>query len=93
VSLGALSNKACVTSGATAVRAADGTALLNGQTTDDPTIRIQKFAEGEFHASTDDEIARFEQRWPLEARERLAFALFVFTGRRASDVARCHGPR
>jgi integrase len=45
-------------------------------------------AEGEFHASTDDEIARFEQRWPIGARERLAFALFVFTGRRASDVAK-----
>lgn len=63
-------------------------AIDNGWRTDDPTIRIKKFAEGEFHTWTDAEITGFEQRWPVGSRERLAFALFVYTGQRASDVAK-----
>lgn len=63
-------------------------AIDNGWRTDDPTIRIKKFAEGEFHTWTDVEIEKFEQRWPIGSRERLAFALFLYTGQRASDVAK-----
>ena len=43
-------------------------AIDNGWRKDDPTLRIQRFAEGEFHTWTDDEIAVFEAVWPLAAR-------------------------
>jgi integrase len=63
-------------------------AIDNGWRKDDPTLRIKKFAEGEFHTWTDSEIARFEGAWPIGTRERLAFALLLYTGQRASDVAK-----
>lgn len=62
-------------------------AIDNGWRKDDPTIRIKKFASGEFHTWTDGEIDRYEQRWPIGSRERAAFALLLHTGQRASDVA------
>jgi integrase len=63
-------------------------AIDNGWRKDDPTLRIKKFAEGEFHTWTDAEIAAFEKRWPVGTRERRAFALLLYTGQRASDVAK-----
>jgi integrase len=63
-------------------------AIDSGWRKDDPTVRIKKFAEGEFHTWTDVEIAQFEAVWPLGTRERSAFALLLFTGQRASDVAK-----
>ena len=56
--------------------------------TDNPASKIKKFSSGEFHSWSDDEIARFEARWPIGARQRLAFALHLFTGQRTSDVCR-----
>jgi integrase len=56
--------------------------------TDDPTLRIKLYPEGEIHTWTDDEISQFEARWPIGTRERMAFALFLFTGQRKSDVVR-----
>jgi enterobacteria phage integrase len=63
-------------------------AIDNGWRRDDPTLRIKKFAGGEFHTWTEDEIARFERRWPVGTTARLAFALLLFTGQRRSDVVR-----
>jgi integrase len=40
------------------------------------------------HTWTDDEIARFEARWPIGTRERLAFDLLLYTGLRRGDVVR-----
>ena len=56
--------------------------------TDDPTLRVKLYPEGEIHTWTDDEISQFEARWPIGTRERMAFALFLFTGQRKSDVVR-----
>ena len=61
-------------------------AIDNDWRKDDPTLRIKKFAEGEFHSWTDEEIAAYERRWPVGSRERTAFALLLYTGQRASDV-------
>ena len=61
-------------------------AIDNGWRTDDPTLRLKKFASGEFHTWTDDEIATFEARWPKGTCERTAFALLLCTGQRRSDV-------
>ena len=41
-----------------------------------------------FHTWTEDEAKRFEERWPLGTRERLAFDLLVYSGVRRSDVVR-----
>jgi integrase len=59
---------------------------------DDPTLRIKKFAEGEFHTWTDDEISGFERRWETGTRERTVFALLLYTGQRVSDVAAMSWP-
>jgi integrase len=63
-------------------------AIDAGWRTDDPTLRIKAFPEHEFHTWTEDEIARYEERWPIGSRERTAFALHLYTGQRRADVAR-----
>ncbi len=55
--------------------------------TDDPTIGMKKFAEGEHHTWTEEEITLFEERWPVGSVQRTAFALLLYTGQRVSDVA------
>lgn len=37
---------------------------------------------------SDDQIQQFERHWPTGTRERLAFALCLYTGQRRSDVVR-----
>lgn len=61
-------------------------AIDNGWRQDDPTLRIKKYAKGEFHTWTEEEIAQYEKRWPIGTTERLAFALLLYTGQRRSDV-------
>jgi integrase len=61
-------------------------AIDNGWRQDDPTLRLKKFAKGEFHTWTEEEIAQFERRWPIGSIARLAFALLLYTGQRRSDV-------
>lgn len=63
-------------------------AIDSGWRSDDPTTRIRKFESKEFHTWTEEEIAQFEARWPIGTRERTAFALLLFTGQRAGDVAK-----
>jgi integrase len=55
----------------------------------DPTEGVKGFpqkTEG-FHVWTDEEIARFEARWPIGTRERLAFAVLLYTGMRRGDAS------
>ncbi len=61
-------------------------AIDNGWRSDDPTLRIKKFAKGEFHTWTEEEIAAYEVKWPVGSTARLAFALLLYTGQRRSDV-------
>ena len=75
------------------IRVLMGFAIQHGWRRDDPTIRMRKFAKGPGHHTwTDDEIARFECRWPPGSKERLAFGLLLFTGQRLSDVIRMSWP-
>lgn len=53
---------------------------------DDPTLEAEFYQGGEIHTWTADELARFEGRWPIGTRERLAYALHLYTGQRKSDV-------
>ena len=43
---------------------------------------------GGHHTLTEAEILRFEERWPVGTKERLAFALLRYLGVRRSDVVR-----
>lgn len=56
----------------------------------DPTAAI-KAAEPKsagFHTWTDAEVERFEARWPLGTRERVALAVLLYTGLRRGDATR-----
>ncbi len=53
-----------------------------------PARLVKKFPEGPGHEPwPEDEIAKFEDFWPIGTKERLAFDLFLFTGQRIGDVA------
>lgn len=63
-------------------------AISRGWITSDPTYRMRAFASGEFHTWSEAEIAQFETHWPIGSKQRLAFALHLYTGQRRSDVHR-----
>jgi integrase len=46
---------------------------------------MKKFKGGEFHTWTEEEIALYEWHWPVGTKERLAFALLLFSGQRVGD--------
>ena len=60
----------------------------------DPTVgvKVERLRGDGFHAWTAEELARFEERWPLGTRERLAYDLMLWTGLRRGDAARV-GPQ
>jgi integrase len=62
----------------------------------DPTKGV-KLLVGEneadgFHTWTQEELDRFEARWPIGTRERLAFDLLLYTGLRRGDAVRVGRP-
>lgn len=57
----------------------------------DPTKGVKplkKASDEGFHTWTEVEIARFEARWPVGTRERLAFDVFLYTGLRRGDACK-----
>jgi integrase len=63
--------------------------MARGHVRGDPTRGIKRCPAGPGHHTwTESELARFEARWPLGTRERLAFALLLYTGQRRGDVVR-----
>jgi integrase len=56
----------------------------------DPTrdVAMIKTRSAGFHAWSEEELARFEARWPIGTRERLAFDLLLYTGLRRGDAVR-----
>ena len=63
-------------------------AIEIGVRADNPFAGLKPYRLGTYHTWTDAEIAQFERRWPLGTRERLAFALLLYTGQRGGDVVR-----
>ena len=65
-------------------------AMQEGRIPDDPTIGVTrlKASTSGYRTWGDEEIARFERRFPIGTKERLAFGLLLFTGQRRSDVVR-----
>jgi enterobacteria phage integrase len=54
----------------------------------DPSLGIKRPKIREIRSWTDAEIEAFEQHWPTGTKQRLAFALMLYTGQRRSDVHR-----
>jgi integrase len=54
----------------------------------DPTVGATSYRSREFHTWTEQELAQFEAFWPEGSRQRLAYALLLYTGQRGSDVHR-----
>jgi integrase len=63
-------------------------AVKAGWRDDNPIIGIERFKSGEHHTWTEGELKAFGNRWPLGTRERLAYALLLYTGQREGDVAK-----
>jgi len=63
-------------------------AIASGWITADPTLKMTGYKTGTFHTWTNAEIAQFEAHWPIGSKQRLAFALHLFTGQRRSDIHR-----
>lgn len=62
-------------------------AIRLGWRTDNPVAATDPYKAGDgFHCWTEAEIARYEARWPLGTRERLAMALLLYTSLRRSDM-------
>jgi integrase len=75
-----------------AMRGFFGWAVDENLITVDPTKGVKLLAGANdadgFHAWTQEELDRFETRWPLGTRERLAFDLLLYTGLRRGDAVR-----
>lgn len=63
-------------------------ALALGWIDRDPTAGARSYRPKEIHTWNEEEIETFEKRWAEGTRERLAFALLLYTGQRGSDVHR-----
>ncbi len=63
-------------------------AVKQKRRTDNPMLGIDPFKVGEHHTWTDAELKQFETKWRLGTRQRLAYALLLYTGQRVGDVAK-----
>jgi enterobacteria phage integrase len=63
-------------------------AIATGIRTDNPFAGLEQYRLGTHHTWTDAELAQFERRWRLGTRERLAYALLLYTGHRGGDVVK-----
>jgi integrase len=54
----------------------------------DPSLGIKRPKIREIRSWTEAEIAAFESRWAIDTKQRLAFALILYSGQRRSDVHR-----
>lgn len=63
-------------------------ALKTKRRKDNPMIGVEAFKVGEHHTWTDAELKQFEDKWRLGTRQRLAYALLLYTGQRVGDVAK-----
>jgi integrase len=63
-------------------------AVRTGYRNDNPVVEIDRYKAGTRHTWTEAELAAFENRWPLGTRERLVYALLLYTGQRGGDVVK-----
>lgn len=79
-----------------AMRGLFGWAVARDLLKADPSKGVKLLAgkndEAGFHAWTEDELARFEAKWALGTRQRLAFDVLLYTGLRRGDAVRLGRP-
>jgi integrase len=63
-------------------------AVEAGYRDDNPVSQMRNYKSGTRHTWSEDELAAYEARWPLGTRERLAYALLLYTGQRSGDVVK-----
>jgi integrase len=63
-------------------------AIETGVRADNPFSGLKEYRLGTHHTWTDTELDQFERCWRLGTRERLAYALLLYTGQRGGDVAK-----
>jgi integrase len=63
-------------------------AVDTGARNDNPAAGIKQYRLGTRHTWSDGELATFEAKWPVGTRQRLAYALLLYTGQRVGDVVR-----
>lgn len=61
-------------------------AVATGWRKDNPVIGIRRYKGGTRHTWTDAELSQFEAFWPLGTRQRLGYALLLYTAQRVGDV-------
>lgn len=62
--------------------------MKHGKILPNPFDGIPSYKKIPHHTWTNAELAAFEARWPLGTRQRLAYALLLYTGQRTGDVAK-----
>jgi integrase len=62
--------------------------IKGGWRIDNPVSSVDKYKLGSVHCWTDAELRAYEKRWPRGTRQRLAYALLLYTDQRVGDVAR-----
>lgn len=62
-------------------------AVDRGYRDDNPALKIKLMKGGEYRDWTDAECLQFEQHWAIGTRERLGYALGLYTLQRLDDVA------
>jgi integrase len=55
--------------------------------TANPVVGIEPYKTGEHHTWTDVELRQYEEYWKVGTRERLAYALLLYTAQRVGDIA------
>ena len=60
--------------------------MLNGNVA--ALVKFDRAKTDGFPDWTENDITAFEEKWPVTSKERLAFALLLYTGQRRSDVVR-----
>jgi integrase len=63
-------------------------AVRSGYRNDNPVTEIDSYKGGTHHTWTEEQLAAYERRWPHGTRERLAYALLLYTGQRGGDVVK-----
>jgi site-specific recombinase XerD len=67
-------------------------AVDRGWRNDNPAAGIAPYKIGTRHTWTDEQLDKFEKRWPIGTRERLDYATLLYSGQRGGDVVKMARP-
>jgi integrase len=61
-------------------------AIITKLRKDNPFADLTDYNLNKHHTWTEQELSTYEKKWPLGSRERLAYALLLYSGQRVSDA-------